>query len=180
MSNLEDPTAVRKQLEKVRKDESAPDDDVPRITILHIDVPGSRGRHYKGDFSYQVPSIGDTIEVGQLKARYLPNGAVADVRAAVLVEAVSYLAVTLQPPVPEWWRPMDFMDEGPILALYKEARDYERRFLGEAVGEEDAAASRGAEDAGGDGAEAQAAPVEDLQPPAKRREVLASHGSGGG
>ena len=99
------------------------------ITTIEIDET-MNGVRYQGTFTYKVPTIGDSIMIGQMKNKYLPDGSKADQQSALLVEQICYLEITLQNPRPAWWAPLDFV-EGDILAkLYSEALAYANRFLG--------------------------------------------------
>lgn len=99
------------------------------MTTLSIDAKDTRGKRYKASFVYKVPTIGEQIEIGRLKAAYLPQGAAADRNAQLLVEQICYLEVSIQKTdLPAWWKPFELYDAAPVTALYAEAIKYERRF----------------------------------------------------
>lgn len=173
----EDP---RKALERIqgseKKDQGG---ELPATTKLSIDVEGTRGRRYKHTFTYTVPTLGQQIDIGKLKSLYLPQGASADSNAALLVEQICYLTITIdQKTVPDWWVPMEMHDATPIGALYKEALDYERKFHGGSRSADDGGAGSGvdgeAEDEGGSSAPPDGGVGDGAQPPAKRRKTLSS------
>jgi len=174
---MESPETVSRRLDEVHADlvnKPETDDELSPIKSIHLDTKGSRGKRWTGDFTYKVPTLADQIKIGAMKTAYLPMGSANDNTAALLVEQICYLEVTLTKR-PDWWKPMDFFDATPVSELYKEVTQYERRFHG------------GSEDAGADaeGAESVDEPVQDagadvgrkVQPPAKRRETLVSHGT---
>ena len=167
-------------LERIEHDAEAQEAEtaLPGITKIHVDVIGTRGVHYKGDFIYRVPRMIDQVSIGRLKSEYLPQGGIADPNAAIIVEQLCYLAVTIQDPKPDWWKPSEFYDAAPLGAVYKGALDYERRFHG---GDEDDSEARSG--AGSDGileSDGPESPSEvtvgrKVQPPSKRRETLVTH-----
>ena len=181
--SLPDPEeALAKARDAVKPEEDAkPKKRLPATKIFEIDVTSEWGERTKGRFRYTVPNIGAQIEVGQLKATYLPSGAAADVNAAMVVDMVCYLAVCITFddafPRPDWWNPMKAYDATPYTELYGRCLAYEARFH-----------SRSSDDAGDEGqlrGEAEPrgdAPVrvgEAVQPPPQRRETLAGDGAGG-
>jgi len=175
-----EPEKLREQIEESFKpsDEKEEAEDLPPITKIHIDVQGWRGRRYEGDFVFKVPTLGDQIAIGRMKAAYLPTGSPTDPNAMVLTEQICYLEVTLQKPRPDWWKPFQLYDGVPVSALYAEAVAYERRFHGEApkapaVPEGDSKS----DDAAGDGAGDQAPVGRKVPPSAERRTVIAAHGT---
>jgi hypothetical protein len=162
--------------------EEKPAEDLPPLTTLSIDVKGSRGKQYKANFVFKVPTIGEQIEIGRLKAAYLPNGSAADPNAALLVEQCCFLAVTIQKTnLPVWWKPFEMYDAAPVSALYAEALKYERRFhLGDAQPGAAAAGVGTPEERSGDDSETESALGEDIPPPAQRRKVLLGESARGG
>lgn len=155
----------------------------PAIGKISIDITGTRGRRYVGEFVYKVPTLADQITIGRLKTSYLPEGGAADANAAILVEQISYLAVTIQDPKPEWWQPFAMYDAAPIGALYGEALTYERKFHGEIADSEGVAsgnaATRSEQDPGSD-TDGEAHVGRKVQAPAQRRETIVSHAEGRG
>lgn len=124
---LPTPEELRASLQHEAESEK---EELPPITHIELDCVDSRGHRYRGTFIFKVPTIGDQIEIGQMKARYLPQGSAADANAALLNEMVCFLEVTLQKPRPEWWKPFELYDSLPVTRVYAEALKYERRFLG--------------------------------------------------
>lgn len=110
--------------------EAAEKEKLDAETWFEIDCTDTRGNRYRGRFHYRVPTLGQTIEIGRMKAAYLPNGAATDRTAALLVEQICYLHITLQKPTPAWWKPFELYDALPVSTLYAEAISYEARFLG--------------------------------------------------
>jgi hypothetical protein len=147
--------------------------DLSPVKILHLDVKGTR-RHWKGEFTYKVPTLGDQVKIGAMKSVYLPMGGSQDPNATYLVEQICYLEVTLTKK-PDWWKPMEFFDAIPVSALYKEATRYESKFHGERP--ESGTDFEGREDMeesdGGGGSDV----GRKVQPPAQRSETIVSHGS---
>jgi hypothetical protein len=167
-------------LEKIAGDADAKEAEttLPGITKLHIDVTGTRGVRYQGDFIFRVPRMIDQVSIGRLKSEYLPQGGVADPNAAIIVEQLCYLAVTLQDPKPDWWQPSEFYDAAPLGAVYKEALNYERKFHGGDADDPEVRSGVGSDGIlESDGPESpREAPVgRKVQPPSKRRETLVSH-----
>jgi hypothetical protein len=149
------------------------------LTVIHLDVTDARGKRYFGDFTFKVPTIGEQIEIGRRKIEQLPIGAAADPVAGILVEATCYLSVTIQKK-PDWWKPWEFYDSLPLMALYKEARDYAGRFLGEAARpkanpREDSKPQNGAGSADHD----QADVGREVPPASQRRETIIAHSARG-
>jgi len=125
------PDEMRRRLSGSQLDEDEEYEDLSPMTTLSIDIKDTRGKRYNASFVYKVPSIGEQIEIGRLKSAYLPQGAVADRNAQLLVEQICYLEVTIQKnDLPAWWKPFELYDAAPVTALYAEAIKYERRFLG--------------------------------------------------
>ena len=172
---MKTPDQLNRELDEPSSSEEE-GDKLPPITTLSIDVTDDRGKRYVGDFVFKVPQLGDQIRIGTLKAHYLPNGGNADVNAALLVEQICYLEVTIQTK-PDWWQPFQFYDAAPVSALYTEAASYEARFHGGDTHREgdQSGAGEGANDAGGAAAEGDAVVGRKVQPPSQRREVIAAH-----
>lgn len=152
------------------------DTSLPAITKLKVDVTDGRGKKYVGEFTFKVPTLGDQVQIGRLKTVYLPSGSPADTNAALIVEAICYLEVTLQGDKPSWWKPFEMYDITPVSALYQEALSYERRFLG---GDQDGAGN--AEEPSSEGESVgtgKPAVGRKVQPSSKRREVLVGESEG--
>lgn len=157
-------------------------------TLLEVDVEGRDGRRkYQGKFPYNVPTIGNFVDIAARKAQYLQElpGSSVDPQGANYAEMLSYLHVTVGDTaeddkiLPAWWkdsrRGIDLYDHAPLLALYAAARAYEATFLLGDDDQGDAAESDGQEpEAPGDGPV-----VSDVQPAAERRQVIATLGEGG-
>lgn len=154
-------------------------EDLPPLTTLTIDVTGSRGKHYQGSFVFKVPTIGEQIEIGRLKAAYLPQGATSDPNAALLVEQCCFLEVTIQKKgMPAWFRPFDLYDAAPVSALYAEAIKYERRFhRTDKNVNADLEGAAGSANGSGDTAENVLALGTDIPAPAQRSKVLIAESS---
>lgn len=174
-------------LDQIKRDQRDPAQEaqveLPPQTVIEIDVKDARGRRYQTKAIYRVPNLQDQIQIGQLKAVYLPNGS-PDPQVLSLVDAVCYLTVTLsfseQYPEPSWWKDrMQLYDVTPLFALYGRALDYERKFLGDS---EDDRASQGdgqvSADQGGHDRDGEAHVGRKVQAPPERSETLAAHGEG--
>ena len=177
---MKTPDEMLRELERDEEKSSAEYGDLPPVTRLSIDVKGSRGKRYQGDFTYKVPDIGDQIRIGQLKNQYLPQGGAADPNALLLVEQSCYLEVTITDK-PDWFKePFRMYDATPMSTLYGRALEYERRFHGadEDGAEAQSAAGQPGSDAntGSDAADS-ASLGRKVQPSAERRETLVSHSS---
>lgn len=176
---MKSPDEVLRDMRQSEDDaEAETEEELPPITTIELDCTDDRGRQYKGSFVFKVPTLGDQIVIGKLKAQYLPDGAAADTNAALLVEQICYLEVCLQfsnkHPRPDWWKPFHFYDATPVTALYMEVMAYEARFHG---GDKDSDADQGdagtgQEDGVGTAATDQPHVGRKVQPPAKRREVV--------
>ncbi len=169
------PDELKKQIEG---EDDEPEEELPPLAMLTIDVKGSRGRRYAHSFKYKVPTLGEQVMIGRMKAEYLPKGGDADSNAALLIEQICYLEVTLQKEgVPAWWKPFELYDAAPVGALYGEAVKYERRFHGSAADAEpdQADASARPEDTNGAVSEDSAGVGRKVQPAAKRRKVVVSN-----
>lgn len=147
-------------------------EELPPITTLSIDVTDGRGIRYQGAFVYKVPNMKDTMEIGRRKSLLLPVSVVNDTSAIMLAEMIAYLDVTLQKGdrgLPKWWKPLEFYDETPIVALYAEATAYAKRFRGE----EPRAVDRGTTEEAGEGSadDGGGALDGDLPPPVERRSL---------
>lgn len=173
-----DPEAAARMVERATEDEGEKD-DVPPTTVIDLDVKDARGKRYQGRFYYSVPNIGDQVKMGQIKAVMLPHGAPSDVNAAVLVDTLAYLQVTItfndNHPKPSWWNPMKLYDATPFSALFRRCLDYEAKFHGRGEvdrGDEDGALGA-AERAGG----GEVSVGRKVQAPSQRRETLAGDDS---
>lgn len=176
--SLPDPSAVRKQLAPAPA--AGDKEELPTEYKFALDVTDGRGKRYTGEFVYRVPNLGEQIEIGQLKTRYLPTGVSADAVALMLVEQICYLEVTLKVK-PDWWKPFTFLDATPVSAAYAEATEYERRFHGGAPRSKAAAGeAEGQEGPGRDPAQREDDVEPPVQAPAKRPPVVISHPKGGG
>lgn len=172
-------------LEKFEGDAEAKEADatLPSITKFHVSVVGTRGVRYQGDFIYRVPRMIDQVSIGRLKSEYLPQGGMADPNAAIIVEQLCYLAVTIQDPKPDWWKPSEFYDAAPLGAVYKEALNYERKFHGGDADDSEVRSGVGSDgilESDGSDAPSEAPMGRKVQPPSKRRETLVSHSEGSG
>lgn len=177
-----DPNELQKQLATdSRKQLGEEPKSLGPVTTLHIDVVGSRGRRYMGDFVFKVPTLLQQIEVGRLKTAYLPAGAATDPNAYALCEQLCYLQITIdQKSVPSWWKPAEMFDATPVSALYREAISYELRFHGRdplVAADQDAAVDGGG-DAGRAAAQDPTDVVGGVSASPQRREVIFSHGEG--
>ena len=180
---MQTPEELLKHIEETEKAEAADRGELPPITRLKIDVEGTRGKRYRGEFIFHVPTLGDQIQMGRLKSTYLPQGGAADANAAILTEQICYLAVTIQDPKPEWWNPFGMYDAAPIGTLYGEALTYERKFHGRDEVGESASSGDGqaqSESDGGSELDGEATLGRKIQPPAKRRETIVAHTERGG
>lgn len=122
---LKDPDQLIKELNPEDEDTG---DDISPVLSFTVDVKDDFGQRWKGDFVYKVPTLGEQIQIGRLKAEYLPNGAAADPNALGLVEIVCYLSVTLRKK-PDWWKPFELYDSTPLMAVWKEVMAHEAKFL---------------------------------------------------
>jgi hypothetical protein len=174
---MQSPEEISKRLDDARADlMQAPEEasgPMSPVTAIRLDAKGTN-RQWTGDFTYKVPTLADQIKIGAMKTAYLPMGSANDANAALLVEQICYLEVTLSKK-PDWWKPMEFYDATPVSELYKEVTQYERRFHGEGEDAgEDEKGSGGVEEPDDDGGSDVGRKV---QPPPKRSETLVSHGA---
>jgi hypothetical protein len=181
---MQQPANRKSAAEVARSRREEPDDqdkEILPVTTLNLDVSGGNGRRtYAGKFRFKVPTMGDRIDIGALKAQYLQQLEGVDGSTDSLADALAYLNVTLDAKsVPDWWRDsnfgIDLYDYQPLLTLYAMARAYEATFLG---GSDDAAGDEGEAEGGPDG-DGDGDVGDDVQPPAQRRQVLATLGKGG-
>jgi hypothetical protein len=147
-------------------------EELPPITTVSIDVVDGRGIRYHGAFVYKVPNMRDTMEIGRRKSQLLPVSVINDTNAIMIAEMIAYLDVTLQKgdrPLPKWWKPLEFYDETPIVALYSEVTAYAMKFRGEKP-RPNAHGTAGADEEApaGDGGSAVDG---DVPPPVERRTV---------
>lgn len=155
----------------------ADDDDGHQLsptTTLEIDEV-IRGIPYKGQFTYEVPCVGDQILIGQLKAKYLPEGGKADPNSAILVEQICYLEVCLKGQKPSWWTPMQFREADLIAILYAKGVAYANRFLGRGTGSDSAGQGDVTRHGNGDHSADEGDVEQDLPSPDKRPPVVISH-----
>lgn len=178
---LPDPEQVLKD-SRLDDDEEEEHEQLPPTDAISIDVRDSRGKRYKGTFLFTVPDIGTQIEIGKMKAAYLPQGSAPDPNALTLVEIVCFLTATLtfneQFPKPSWWNPMKAYSAEPYTALYGRCLEYEARFHGERKEpQRDEGDAGESEDSGGDAGRRAAGLGGEVRPPAKRPETLAGDGA---
>lgn len=150
-------------------------------TYLELTEESLDGRRkYHGKFKFKVPTMGDRVDIGVLKARYGQQLSL-DASPDNIAEALAYLNVTIDAEAaPKWWKDsrggIGLYDFQPLLALYAKARAYEATFLG---GRSKPDADEGADDDGSD-ADAGGSVDEPLPDTPVRRKVLATLGKGGG
>jgi hypothetical protein len=166
-------------------EEAEATEELSPLKKFHVDVTDPRGKRYVGDFLYKVPSLGDQIMVGRLKAEYLPQGGVSDPNATALVEQICYLEVCLQfsesMPKPEWWEPFNLYHALPVSTLYAEVTRYEAKFHGADLGsEEDPKASGEEANGGGPAAPGPTHVGRKIRPTTERREVISADPPRGG
>lgn len=167
---IPDPDLLNKSLDEEKADERT---YLNRLYPFDLDVEGENGHRWRGHFVYEVPNIGQKIRIGQLKATYLPQGAIADVNASALTEMVCYLTVTLKEK-PAWFKPIDLMDEIPLVKVYEEVLDYEHKFHGnDTINRTD---GKGSESSQGSGEDDTTNVGRKVQPPNQRSETIISHG----
>lgn len=155
-------------------------EELPPITTLSIDVADGRGIRYQGAFVFKVPNMRDTMEIARRKSQLLPVSVVNDMNGIMIAEMIAFLEVTVQKGdrgIPKWWKPLEFYDETPIVALYAEATAYASKFRGEKPRTHARGPARGdAEEASTDGG---GAVDGDVPTPVERRTIhrTASAGS---
>jgi hypothetical protein len=177
---MQDPEKVLRKMKAPTEEAEEALDEISPVTTLSIDVTDTRGRRYRGDFVFKVPTLGEQIQIGRLKNEFLPNGAASDPNSLALNEQICFLQVTIQKK-PDWWKPFQFYDATPVSALYGEALKYERTFHSGHAGDRSTAPdTEGAEVADADGTADQADVGRKVPAPPKRRETLVAHSSGGG
>lgn len=152
---------------------AAEDGPLPPRTQIEVDEM-ALGVRYAGTFSFEVPTIADMITIGRMKAEYLPNGAVADPQATMLVEQVCYLAVTCKK-APAWWKPFEFRSGDIVAKVYAEAVAYANRFLGRDKNDAGPAQANPPADSAGSGAGDEGDVVADVQPADQRRKTVLAH-----
>lgn len=124
------PEQARAEMEAAgQPGEASEEERLPPTTTLHIDET-IQGIRYKGEFHFEVPTLQQHIAIGQLKTRYMPQGVMADENAALLIEMICYLEITLGKKRPEWYQPMNMRSSDLVAAIYTEANAYANRFLG--------------------------------------------------
>lgn len=165
---IQDPEQLKDSLDDKEGEKSY----LNRTHVFHLDVEGENGRKWQGRFVYEVPNIGQKIQIGQMKNTYLPQGSRADVLSGSLVEMICYLSVTLKEK-PAWFKPMDLMDETPLAKVYEEVLRYEQKFHGgNALDRTD---GKGSEDSQGSGEDDSTDVGRKIQPPPQRSETIISH-----
>lgn len=155
---------------------------LPAQQPIEIDCKDGRGKRYTGRFLFTVPNIGQQIEIGKLKAIYLPQGSPADVNATVLVETICFLTVTIAfndtHKKPAWWNPLKAYSMEPYTQLYGRCLEYEARFHG---GVEEPRDDEGGLREGDDGGEVpgdgEVRVGDEVRPASKRQETLAGDGA---
>lgn len=126
------------------------DEGLSPIHAFEIDVTDYRGKRWSGRFVFRVPTLGDQVKIARLKAALLPAGAAPDPNGGLLAEMMAYTQVCFSER-PNWWKPERFYDPLPLITAYKEARMYERRFLG--ADATDAGGDEGSDGGGSDPAD---------------------------
>lgn len=176
MSDEMDPSFVAAAGRKAKKKEEQEPEMVAPTYQFHVSVTDRRGKTWEGLFEGKVPTVGDQIRIGQMKAVYLPNGSASDPNALLLAEMISYTHVCLTAK-PKWWAPHEFYDEAPLIEVYGRCRAFEDRFLGRT--QDQGRDAHGSSDEGSDEGAAEARDLGDLdgdiQRSSKRREVLTPH-----
>lgn len=118
-----------------RKKEDGGSEELSPIHTFEIDVKDYRGKRWQGKFVFHVPALGAQVKIARLKAALLPAGAASDANGALIAEMMAYTQVCFTEK-PSWWKPERFYDPLPLITAYKEARMYERRFLGAEVADD--------------------------------------------
>lgn len=169
---LKSPSELREEMEVRDREQTT----LSNITTIEIDETVN-GQRFKGAFTYKVPTLGDQILIGRMKSQYLPNGAAADPNAQALVEWLCYLEVTLQKPLPAWWKPMEFTASDVVAKLYSEVVAYANSFLGRGKDRGEAEGDDGLQDDGGDDPDAQGDVESEIQSPHQRSKVVIADSS---
>lgn len=183
------PTAAKRKLAAIKaargggeKEEES--DRLSPVTWLTVDVTDTHGRRWEGRFRFNVPTMGDIVEIGKLKTALLGGqGDVVqvDTPAFIIVEMMAFCEITIDhEKAPSWWSEIDhgakLYDAAPLRALYEEGRAYETKFHGDdsssGSDEDEASAS---EDGGRLPAHGPDDMESDLGAPAERREVIVAH-----
>lgn len=156
--------------------------ELPPVTTIKIDAVTPLKKHYKGTFTYHVPTLGDRVDISRMRAEYLGQTKVVEDDDGVnLAEMLAYLHTTIEDKDtnPEWWtgskRGIDLYDYSPIVTLYAAARAYEATFLG---GTTDVTDSQ-EEDGGEPGAVDPGDLERDVPPSPERRTIVEIDGKGG-
>ena len=121
--------AIEANISKTAQAKQDSDEPLSPVYAFDLDVKDQRGKRWQGRFTFNVPSLGDQIKIARIKSSLLPAGAQIDPNGALIAEMMAFLQVTLTAK-PSWWKPERFFDPTPLIAAYKEARQYEARFLG--------------------------------------------------
>lgn len=169
---LKSPSELRDEIEHRDREQAV----LSNITTIPIDEVVN-GQRFTGTFTFKVPNLGEQILIGQMKSKYLPNGAVADANAAALVEWICYLEVTLQDPKPTWWKPMEFSASDIVAKLYSEAVAYANRFLGRDKDRGSAQGDDGVQDGGWNDPDTQGDVESAVQSADQRSKVTLAHSS---
>lgn len=138
-----------------------------------VDVTDPRGKRWYGHFVAKAPTLGEMVDIGRLKASYLPEGAVDDPSAAMINEMICRLAYCLVEK-PTWWNPVQFTDVAPLSAVYEEVTAFHRRFRGEKDPKQNRSASED-QDRSGDTVAGQADLGRKVRPAAERSETIVSN-----
>ena len=168
---LKDPATVRRELQGESVEDPSQMKDTTTISVDET----IRGVNYRGTFVYKVPTLADSILIGRMKTQYLPEGSAADQTAALLVEQICYLEVTLQQPRPAWWKPLEFREGDLVALVYSEALAYANKFLGR---HEKHGTAESSDDESGDGWDASSDEGdvgEDLSGADQRSKITLSH-----
>lgn len=179
---MQSPEEKLKEITGSRK-EAQEQEQVPDRYTFEIDVTDSRGKRFQGRFTTRAPTIEDMINVGRLKAAFLPEGAVDDPVSATLNHMTCHLAVVLESK-PSWWNPYKFYTSDPLVAVHREVAAYEARFLG--TGQESGAESgedpsrdgSGQSQGSGRGVDRGPDVERSVQAPAERSETIVSNRKG--
>jgi hypothetical protein len=169
--DLKTPSELRREL---TQKPSTTQPRLPPFTRIEVDET-IRGVRYAGSFTFKVPTLADQIVIGQMKARYLPNGSKTDPTSELLVEQICYLEVTLQEPRPSWWRPLEFTEADVLAKVYVEAMGYANTFLGRDKIDRATDSADGVGDDGGDDGGAESAVVKDLPSADERPTTIIAH-----
>jgi hypothetical protein len=177
-----DATASRKRMADVAASSNKEDkEELSPVTTLEIDVELPNGKRYSGKFQFKVPTLGDRVDIGSTRAKYLDQVEGIDPNAQMIAEMLAYLHITIEDndANPAWWRNsnrgVDLHHMLPIVKLYTAAIEYQNKYLGTSVGVGEMKKSS----EGGSG-EANTGVVESNVPAApERRTIMQIDGKGG-